>query len=264
THAEHDRLNRSIELIYLDEQVAAGELPESLLPLNGASLLNQIRIIGHDDEAPSEANTMQKLPTLEFAYTRFEPQQNFKPITTGQANFLPSWSLAHEEFEMVALFGNGLPDIVRMNGVVQFWRNLGNGVFDTPRTMNEVPSGVHLADPGVQFADMNGDGRADLLVLSKQGYFPLSFQGQWSPQGFVHYASSPSPNFFADNNVRLVDLNGDGVIDALRTDADFALYFNNPITGWSTTPENRSPPEDFPNLGFADSRVKLADLTGDN
>ena len=40
---------------------------------------------------------------------------------------------------MVDLFGNGLPDIVQMNGAAQFWRNLGNGLFDIPRTMKKSP-----------------------------------------------------------------------------------------------------------------------------
>ena len=146
----------------------------------------------------------------------------------------------------------------------RFWRNLGNGLFDTPRTMNEVPAGVHLRDPGVQFADMNGDGRADLLVLQQSGYFPLSFQGRWSAQGFVEYASSPSVNF-GDDDLRLVDLDGDGVIDALRTGVSFELFFNDPAKGWETVETRpRQPLDEFPDLSFSDPRVKLADLTGDN
>ena len=46
---------------------------------------------------------------------------------------LPPRSLADDDFEMVGLFGNGLPDIVQLNGTAQFWRNLGGGPFDTPR-----------------------------------------------------------------------------------------------------------------------------------
>ena len=96
-------------------------------------------------------------------------------------NALPPRSLADDDFEMVDLFGNGLPDIVQMNGAVQFWRNLGNGRFDIPRTMNEVPAGVRLRDPGVQFADMNGNGRADLLVLNQQRLFPAQLRGAVEP-----------------------------------------------------------------------------------
>ena len=51
-----------------------------------------------------------------------------------------------------------------MNGAVRYWRNLGGGQFDLPRTMATAPPGSGLSDPGVQLADMNGNGRADLLV----------------------------------------------------------------------------------------------------
>jgi RHS repeat-associated protein len=258
THTEQDRLARTYELVYLDERVHSGELPASSLPLNGVSLLSEVRVAGHDE------SQVEQLPPLEFGYTRFAPErQSFQPIKAVN-NALPPRSLGDGDFEMVNLFGNGLPDVVQMNGAAQFWRNLGNGLFDIPRTMDEIPAGVHLRDPGVQFADMNGDGRADLLVLQRGGYFPLSFQGRWSQQGFVQYAVAPSVNF-GDNDTRLVDLDGDGVIDALRTGVDFELFFNDPLKGWETVETRpRQPLEVFPNLSFSDPRVKLADLTGDN
>jgi hypothetical protein len=52
THADQDRRVRSYKLIYLDEQVAGGERPETVLPRNGVSLLSQIRVIGHDHAQP--------------------------------------------------------------------------------------------------------------------------------------------------------------------------------------------------------------------
>ena len=118
-------------------------------------------MVGHDGDL-SEA-----LPPLEFGYTRFAPQERLPADQSGDRCHAPR-SLADRDFEMVDLFGNGLPDIVQMNGSVRFWRNLGGGMFDCRRTMSEVPAGVHLSDPGVQFADMNGDGRADLLVMDRQ------------------------------------------------------------------------------------------------
>jgi len=258
THAEQDRLARTYDLVYVDERVHVGELPSESLPRNGVSLLSQVRVVGHDGDVT------EALPPLEFGYTRFAPEQQRFQVLTAVHNAMPPRSLADGDFELVGLFGNGLPDTVQMNESVQFWRNLGGGVFDLPRTMPEVPAGVHLRDPGVQFADMNGDGRADLLVLPQQGYFPLSFQGRWSAQGFVQYATAPSVNF-DDNTLRLVDLDGDGVIDALRTGVSFELFFNDPRKGWETVEtRQRRPLEEFPDVSFADPRVKLADLSGDN
>ena len=45
---------------------------------------------------------------------------------------LPARSLADPDLELVDLFGNGLPDILEMNGTVRYWRNLGGGRFDLP------------------------------------------------------------------------------------------------------------------------------------
>jgi RHS repeat-associated protein len=258
THADEERLARTIELVYVDERVRAGELPSGSVPRNGVSLLSLVRVTGHD------GNRTQDLPPLEFGYSRFAPEQqrfqHFKAVN----NLLPPRSLENDDFEIIGLFGNGLPDIVQINGTAQFWRNLGNGLFAAPQSMEEVPADVHLRDPGVLFADMNGNGRADLLSLNRGGFFPLSFQGRWSREGFVRYAKTPTVGF-GDQELRLLDLDGDGVTDALRTGINFQLFFNHPPEGWDRVEEQpRRPLEVFPNLNFSDPRVKLADMNGDN
>lgn len=258
THADEDLLVRTYELTYLDERVRTGELPAARLPLNGLSLLSRIQVVGHHGAAT------QALPPLEFGYTGFSPErQTFRPVQAVDGA-MPPRSLADDDLEMVSLFGNGLPDIVQLNGTARFWRNLGGGTFDAAQPLSEIPAGVRLRDPGVQLADMNGNGRADLLVLDRNGYFPQSFQGRWSAQDFVQYAGSPSVTF-DDAELRLIDLDGDGVVDALRTGVDLELFLNDPARGWGL-PEvvQRSAIEGFPDLHFSDPRVKLADLNGDN
>jgi len=257
THADEDRLSRTYELDYLDDLVRAGVRPAADLPRNGASLLARIRVVGHDG-----ART-QELPPVDLGYSRFAPErQRFQPLDANRGG-LPPVSLADGDIDTVDLFGNGLPDIVELNGSVRFWRNRGGGRFDPPADMDEVPAGVHLRDPGVQLADMNGDGRADLLVLDRRGYFPLGFTGRWRPEGFVRYPTAPNVDF-ADQDLRLLDLDGDGVIDALRTSQRFELFFNDPQTGWDRVETRpRRPREEFPDVRFSDPRVKLADLDGD-
>ncbi|MGQ9869920.1 FG-GAP repeat domain-containing protein [Leptodesmis sp.] len=180
-----------------------------MLPLNGVSLLSQVQVFGHD------GNTTEDLPPLEFDYSRFEPQgRDFFPV---EGCDLPARSLANPELELADLFGNGLPDILEMNGTVRYWRNLGNGRFDLPREMKEAPAGLQLVDPEVQLIDANGDGRIDLLVIQPglSGYFPLKFGGLWNRKSFQPYAVAPSFNL-EDPEVRLVDLTGDGVTDPIR------------------------------------------------
>jgi RHS repeat-associated protein len=253
THADKDQEVRSYDFIYLDQHP---ELRDSL-PINGVSLLSQVKVTGHDGDKT------EILPPLEFRYTRFEPKKrDFFPL---QGSDLPARSLANPDLELVDLFGNGLPDFVEMNGTTRYWRNLGNGRIDMPRFMQDAPAGLALADAGVQFIDANGDGRTDLLVTTPamSGYFPLRFGGQWDQQSFQRFRQAPSFNL-EDPEVKLVDLNGDGVTDAIRSGSRLECFFNDPKEGWKDTRwVERQALEVFPNVNFSDPRVKWADMTGD-
>ncbi|HEV2736549.1 MAG TPA: SpvB/TcaC N-terminal domain-containing protein, partial [Longimicrobiaceae bacterium] len=253
THAGEDRLVRSYTLRYLD-QCPGGAV---VLPRNGVSLLSRVVVTGHDG-----AHTEQ-LPPLELGYTRFEPEERrFFPLRGAE---LPSRSLADGSLELVDLFGSGLPDFLEMDGVVRYWRNLGGGRFDRPRAMRSAPAGVRLDDPGVQLIDANGDGRTDLLVTSGPvaGYYPLAFGGEWDARSFQAYPLAPSFDL-RDPEVRLVDLDGDGVTDAIRAGTRLECFFNDPVEGWGETLHvDRGALEGLRGLTFADPRVRLADLDGD-
>jgi RHS repeat-associated protein len=251
THADDDLLVRTYELAYLDDT------PDTDRPANGVSLLRQIQVVGHDGDA------REALAPLQFGYSPFENDRGTIQSLAAATGRLPGQSLASGDLELVDLFGNGLPDLVQMNGEARLWRNLGSGRFAAPELMPEVPALVHLADPGVHMADLNGDGRVDLLAQNLGGYFPLGFEGRWNARAFVRYDHLPSVALDGPDT-RLMDLDGDGVVDALRTGAQegFELLFNHPTAGWERI-ETRPPLADFPGLSLADPRVKLGDLNGD-
>ncbi len=48
---------------------------------------------------------------------------------------LPPGSLARPQYELADLTGDGLPDVVEIDGLVRWWRNLGDGGFAAPRQM---------------------------------------------------------------------------------------------------------------------------------
>ena len=254
THAERERLVRVYRLIYLDQR----DLPIEQLPSNGTSLLSQVLVEGYDGDL------REALPPLEFGYTAFEPRERrYQPLGAGGSR--PERSLGHPDFELIDLFGNGLPTIVEMNEQVRYWRNRGQGSFDLVRTMQAAPAGVRLSEPGVQLLDADGDGRSDLMLSDglRTGYYPLTFAGEWREQGFVRHRAAPTINLDAPD-VRLLDLDGDGVTDALRTGPQFELYYNDPEEGWSNVElRARIDGDDFPNVSFDDPRIKLADFTGD-
>ncbi|ASC73436.1 Mono(ADP-ribosyl)transferase SpvB [Halomicronema hongdechloris C2206] len=256
THADAERLVRTYRFSYLDQRDDLADLTQRL-PLNGVSLLSQVQVTGHDWEL------QETLPALEFDYSRFEPLgRDFFPI---EGRDLPAQSLASPDLELADLFGNGLPDILEMNGTVRYWRNLGNGRFDLPREMQTTPGGLTLADPGVQMIDANGDGRIDLLVTNERlsGYFPLRFGGLWDRKSFQKYDVAPSVNLESPD-VQLVDLTGDGVTDAIRSGSRLECFFNDSHGGWTETRQvNRGDLEAFPNVNFSDPRVKWGDMTGD-
>ena len=261
THADRERLVRVYHLIYLDQR----NVPIERLPLNGASLLSQVMVEGHDEEAQAPRPNLELLPPLEFGYTMFEPtKRRYQPLT-GPSGARPTRSLDHPKYELVDLFGNGLPNVLEFNEQVRYWRNRGDGRFDLMRTMDTAPAGVRLSDPGVQLLDANGNGRADLMVSDglRKGFFPLTFDGQWNEVGFLPYRRAPTVDLDAPD-VRLMDLDGDGVTDALRTGPRFEFYYNDPEEGWSNIEARvRILSDAFPDVSFEDPRVKLGDMTGD-
>ncbi|MGW7106553.1 SpvB/TcaC N-terminal domain-containing protein [Streptomyces xanthophaeus] len=228
-------------------------------PGNGVSLLTSFQVNGFDDAGVG----VQELPPLVLGYAPFDPaKRRFAPVT-GQN--LPARSLADPALELVDLFGSGLPDIVELSTVSRYWRNRGDGTFALPATMPQAPAGVALADSGVQLLDAEGNGRSDLLVArpGQSGYFPLRFGGLWDLSSFRPYSVAPTFGL-KDPKVRLVDLDGDGVTDAIRAGTRLECFFQDPEKGWHESKVvDRDALDGFPAVNFDNPRVKWADLTGD-
>lgn len=258
-HVEHnaDHIVRRYDLEYLDQRKGLPNL-DKLRPLNQISLLSRLIVTGFGDDGSPES-----LPPLEFGYSRFDPvgRNDLVEITGSD---LPSTALTNPALELVDVTGNGMPDILQMDGVVRWWRNLGSGRFDLPRIMDEAPSRV-LAEQGVMLVDADGEGRADLLVADglQAGYFPMEHTGEWDRNSFIPHRQAPS-FILKDSDIKLMDLDGDGITDVLRSDAFLECWFNKGREGWSEMrPVPRQQLSEFPNVPFSDPRVKTADMCGD-
>jgi RHS repeat-associated protein len=249
THAEQVRDVKEYRFRYLDEEKTR------------ASLLQAIEVHGFDHDG----SVSQSLPPIEFSYSQFAPELSAQRDFFSLAGHLPAVSLADPTLELVDLHGQGLPDILELGAGARYFRNLGNGTFDVPRPMRDAPGGLALGTKGVRLLDADGDGRMDLVVMqgSLSGYFPLRFGPDWDRRSFRRYTRAPSFDF-DDPEVRLFDLTGDGVTDALRTGSRFECFFNDPNVGWAEARRvERKQLASFPDIKFSDPRVLLADMTGD-
>ncbi len=244
---------------------------------NGVSLLTRIDVVGIGEMdggiqlPPGDNETLvfsltstpvpdppeEPLPPLTFTYAEFDPRgRRFAPVT---GDGLPP-RFGDPDLAMVDLRGSGLPDLVELGGAARYWSNRGGGAFDLPRPITGAPPHA-LSDEGVLMLDADGDGRTDLLAGG--GYFPLTFGAAFRSVGsggsFRAYRQMPSVDL-ADPAVRLIDLDGDGLTDVLRSGARLECWFNDrdPDRAW-----RRQVLVNGPNVDLADPHVRLADMTGD-
>lgn len=236
-------------------------------PHTSLSLLTSVTVKGHRT-TDSGAQLVGEMPPISFRYYEFQPQrQRFQPLEALGGD-LPSFPLTSSDVALVDLFGDGLPDVLQTTPVgFRYWKNLGNGLFDRSRFLETSPPGVVLSNPDVSLADMDGDGRLELLLHGSTlaGYYEATPTGSW--ENFRHYQTTPTFSL-SDPNMRMVDLTGDGRSDALLTRDHHFVWFE--CLGEAGYAEGRAVErlhdlENFPDVYFEDpgGRLRLADMSGD-
>ncbi|WP_027343087.1 SpvB/TcaC N-terminal domain-containing protein [Hamadaea tsunoensis] len=219
-------------------------------PGPGPSRLATIRTSGVDGDAVQDA------PPLTFAYTPWNPDGR-RLIAVGGP--LPPTALGGE-LDLVDLFGDGLPSLVSLGEQARYWRNLGGGTFAAPRSLAAAPAGVRLGQPGVLFADVDGDGRTELVA----GGAPAAYAWPLAPTadgqaGFGTPVRTTATLPLSDPLTRLTDLDGDGRMDLVRSDDRWYAADGDGRGGFT----GLRPLRDAPPVSLADPRVRLADMTGD-
>lgn len=225
---------------------------------NGASLLSRVGLVAEQD---GETEAMPEL-MMTYAPARFDRWR----VHTPQARIAPP-SLQDSSAQLVDMTANGLPDVLQSAGSRMYlWRNRGDGNFDGPSSLSSVPTTVQLSRDNVAFADLNGNGRVDLFAVDQplQLAFESDGRGGFRPEPVVFH-SRPTLGLAA-GNTRLMDVDGDGVIDLIASERNhLLLYRHQPGLGWQDPlPVSRNHDlSQFPDLSFEDEGVLLGDMTGD-
>ncbi|SFN75529.1 toxin TcdB middle/N-terminal domain-containing protein [Nitrosospira briensis] len=244
-----------------NDAVRTWQLDYDEAPLARLSLLTRITLSGFD----AETGESLSFPSLELGYTKFEPEQRRYQRFKAQSGALPP-GLDDPNAELIDLEGHGLPGVLVVeNGRPRYWSNRGHLRWAPPRTLPQFPAVFSLGDDRVRFADMDGNGSADLLVGRGpfSGYYENQGRGRW--ERFVHYQRSPGLEF-SEGDLHLVDINGDGLIDAVHAGrTGLHVFENRGSAGWD--PPKLVPRSDRaldpPDLSLDDPRIRLADMSGD-
>ncbi len=230
-------------------------------PFSGLSLLRSVTFAGNNPETGESAS----LPPLEFSYTEFAPSSRRLRKFLAKAGAAPP-GLDQPNLELIDLEGRGLPGILSIeNGVARYWSNTGGLRWGPPRSLPQFPAVFSTAEDRVQFADMDGNGAADVLVGSGtlSGFYRNEGTGAFAD--FNRYVRQPRLAF-ETGGLQLMDVNGDGLVDAVHDGrTGLQVYDNLGSAGWE--PPRLVPKDDLPtpvpNLSSGDPRVRLADINGD-
>ncbi len=217
------------------------------------SLLNTITESGQD-----ESSNVTTLPAVAFTYQATGTGSEFVTDFAWSTAVSASINTAANFGAIVAdLNGDALPDLMESTESAGVWTkgtylNDGDGSWTYTSALNAptpfscpCAPGGHMMEEGIRAADVNGDGRADIVQSGNTGGGQVS--RTYINQGTSWYLDSnwaPAGSFLGNTNdtgTRLVDINGDGLPDFIN-----ALGDNNgaaPITttvslntgnGWSS------------------------------
>jgi RHS repeat-associated protein len=207
------------------------------------------------------------LPPAVFTYTHYQPDA----LTRGNIPSARPIPFDNANIDFIDMNSDGLPDIINTWPTQDsYWMNQGpdaDGVVQMGgyQKMNTY-STAYLSQSGVRWADIDGDGKVDMLIYAnnRTSYFTLDADNDWQYAGEISGVrlrlDSPV--------VALVDINHDKRIDLLQTN----ISGNGPVLshtvqlnlpeGWGA-PTNLPMPTNSLGVRLGDAGVRLADMNGD-
>jgi RHS repeat-associated protein len=209
----------------------------------------------------------ESLPPLEFDYTKPVIDDTSRDLSADALANLPV-GIDDTAYRFVDLDGEGLSGVLATprRGGWRYKSNLGNGRFAPARLLATQPSLAGLTGRQ-QLFDLDGSGHLDLVTLggAAAGYYERSDEPGW--WGFRSFTAWPNIGW-DDPDLRMVDLNGDGLADILiARDEAYIWYPSLGRDGFGQARRTYQTQDDDnrPTLIFADPQqtIYLADMSGD-
>ncbi len=129
----------------------------------------------------------------------------------------PSFSLSNSYASFCDIDGDSIADLITIfSDHIKYMRGNYGASFD--RSVEISPGlSIDINDPDVRFSDQNGDGLTDILISSDDGIFFVKNlgNGRFSEPVMAGPVSQDQTVMFSQRNIRLADVNGDGLSDIL-------------------------------------------------
>ena len=206
------------------------------------------------------------LPKMEFDYYDLSWDKTIKDVTLESLWGDPVGISG--EYQWTDFYSEGVPGILTEQADAWYYKsNNGNGEFGPSRLVLTKPSVLGLGQGTLQIQDLMANGLKQVVTYDKNmsGYWEATEDESFN----IFHPFEKLPNLdLKDPNLKMIDLNGDGMAELLISeDYAFLWYpslgkegFDSPYRISKSTTE-----ESGPTVVFADEThlIYLADMTGD-
>lgn len=210
----------------------------------------------------------RSMPPLELVYTEPAFAEEVREADADSLADIPG-GVDGRALRWVDLNGEGLPGILAEHcGSWWFKRNPGAGRFARAEALPARPAAGFPTGAARQFADLAGDGTVDLVDFAgpAPGVQERTAKGGWTKQRA--FASLPVVDW-ADPNLQMADLSGDGLADLLITAGD-EIVWHLALGEAGFEAERRAPGPSDEERGLrlvsfdAEQSIHLADMDGES